>query len=503
LFETLVADLATRLAASAADRIDGTIDDTLRQLAATLRLDWVHLWPAADGPRRFGGYRMSLGTLPTHPELEGLLANPVVTARIRARSPVWLTSSRGAVGPDVSLSTLRAAAVVPVIQSGEGGGRWVLVFGSARDEHSWSLAERELLRILAAAVGQALARKAEAAALCRLRTELDALRARPAGEPTSPRPASAVLSASGLVASEGPAIQHALAQLEQVAQTSSTVLLLGETGVGKERFAQAIHELSARRGRQMVRVSCAAIPVALIESELFGRERGAYTGALTRQVGRFESASGSTLFLDEIGELSADVQAKLLRVLEERVIERLGSSTSIDIDVRIIAATNRNLEKAVAEGAFREDLFYRLNVFPIAIPPLRDRVEDIPGLAWKFVDEFSQSIGRSIHSISVESMRQLKAYAWPGNIRELRNVIERAVIVCKGPVLTVNVPQPGPARPTASTTALKDVEAAHIRSVLESCGWRIRGASGAAERLGLKPSTLETRMARLGLKRPR
>jgi transcriptional regulator with GAF, ATPase, and Fis domain len=253
----------------------------------------------------------------------------------------------------------------------------------------------------------------------------------------------------------------------------------------------------------MIRVSCAAIPSALIESELFGRERGAYTGALTRQIGRFETANQSTLFLDEIGELSVEVQVKLLRVLEERMIERLGSPQPIKVDVRIIAATNRNLEKAVEDKSFREDLFYRLNVFPIVVPPLRERVEDIPGLVWEFVNEFSKSLGKPIESISKESMRQLQLYPWPGNVRELRNVIERAVIIATGPRLTVAMPQPAVGRQPQASSTLKNLEIEHIRATLMSTNWRIRGPGGAAERLGLKPTTLETRMAKLGVTRPK
>jgi transcriptional regulator with GAF, ATPase, and Fis domain len=242
------------------------------------------------------------------------------------------------------------------------------------------------------------------------------------------------------IVSESAAVQRALVQVKRVAPTPSTVLLRGETGVGKEVFAQAIHELSGRCQREMVRVNCAAIPATLVESELFGHERGAFTGAFGRQVGRFEYANHSTLFLDEIGELPTEVQVKLLRVLEERVIERLGSTQSIKIDVRIIAATNRNLEHAVADHTFREDLFYRLNVFPIFIPPLRERIEDLVALAWQFVEEFSERMGKPIATISEASMRQLKTYAWPGNIRELRNVIERAVITANGPELIVPLP---------------------------------------------------------------
>jgi transcriptional regulator with GAF, ATPase, and Fis domain len=301
---------------------------------------------------------------------------------------------------------------------------------------------------------------------------------------------------------ESPAIRRALQQAEQVAPLPSTVLLLGETGVGKEVLANTIHELSPRRHRQMIRVSCAAIPTTLIESELFGHERGAYTGAVGRQLGRFEAANQSTLFLDEIGELSADVQVKLLRVLQDQVIERLGSTQPVKVDVRIIAATNRDLEKAVAEGRFREDLYYRLNVFPIDIPPLRERVEDVGPLAWQCVREFSKSLGKSIESISVESIREMERYHWPGNVRELRNVIERAVILAKGPQLTIAMPQPMPSPRFQPSLTLRNVQIEHIRATLQSTNWRIRGAGGAAERLGLKPTTLETRMAKLGVTRP-
>jgi transcriptional regulator with GAF, ATPase, and Fis domain len=290
--------------------------------------------------------------------------------------------------------------------------------------------------------------------------------------------------------------------VQQVAATDSTVLLIGETGTGKELFATQIHELSGRRGRAMVRVNCSAIPATLMESELFGREKGAYTGALARQIGRFELADRSSIFLDEIGELPPEVQVKLLRVLEERQIERLGSPVSIRVDTRIIAATHRDLEKRIGEGAFRDDLFYRLNVFPIQVPPLRDRVDDIPLLVWRFVEEFSKAFGKRIEAIPRENMAELQRYTWPGNIRELRNVVERAMIVASGPRLTITLPQSTSAA-TRRSTRLSDVEREHIRSVVESAGWRIRGAGGAADRLGLKPTTLETRMAKLGITRPK
>jgi transcriptional regulator with GAF, ATPase, and Fis domain len=309
---------------------------------------------------------------------------------------------------------------------------------------------------------------------------------------------------SGLtpVVGRSAAIRAVLEQIDQVAETDSTVLLVGETGTGKELCATRIHELGLRRARPMVRVNCAAIPTTLIESELFGRERGAYTGALARQIGRFELANHSTIFLDEIGDLPPEVQVKLLRVLEERQIERLGSPSSIPVDVRIIAATHRDLEQRIVEGTFRADLYYRLNVFPIHVPPLRERAEDIPRLVWRFVDEFSKAFGKRIDSIDRDDLSALQRYPWPGNIRELRNVVERAMIVTTLHRLTIPVPLATPTFARRSTRLI-DVEREHIRGVLEGTAWRIRGTGGAAERLGLKPTTLETRMAKLGLFRAR
>jgi PAS domain S-box-containing protein len=307
---------------------------------------------------------------------------------------------------------------------------------------------------------------------------------------------------SGVIVGQSQAMRRVLAQVEQVAGTDSTVLILGETGTGKELFATRIHELSGRRTRPMVRVNCSAIPSTLIESELFGREKGAFTGALARQAGRFELADHSSIFLDEIGDLPPDVQIKLLRVIEERQVERLGSPKPVRVDTRIIAATHRNLELRIADGLFREDLFYRLNVFPIEVPALRDRVEDIPLLVWRFVEEFSQRFSKRIDSIPKDNLAELQGYLWPGNIRELRNVVERAMIVATGPVLRVALPVPSAEAATRSAN-LAEVEKEHIRGVLERVGWRIRGPAGAAARLGLPPTTLETRMAKLGLSRPR
>ena len=303
------------------------------------------------------------------------------------------------------------------------------------------------------------------------------------------------------IAGDSVAIRTVLEQVRQVSPTPATVLLLGETGVGKELFAETIHDASPRRRRPMVKVNCAAMPAALIESELFGHERGAFTDAAFRRIGRFEAADGSTILLDEVGELPPEVQVKLLRVLEERTVERLGGNHSLKVDVRIIAATNRNLEEAVARRTFREDLFYRLNVFPLTIPPLRDRPEDIPSLVQTFVDAFAQAYGKRIDAVAKHSLAALQEYEWPGNVRELRNLIERAMIVATGPTLTINVPHRACVHGRSAGEKLVDVEAEHIRSVLDSCRWRIRGLGGAAERLAVKPTTLESRMMRLGIAR--
>jgi PAS domain S-box-containing protein len=307
---------------------------------------------------------------------------------------------------------------------------------------------------------------------------------------------------SGEILGGSDALHAALARAEKVAETESTTLILGETGTGKELLARAIHRMSPRRNKPMITVNCAAIPAALIENELFGSEKGAYTGAVSRQIGRFEAADGGSLFLDEIGELPLELQVKLLRVLQEGQFERLGSTRTLTVDVRVIAATNSDLETMVEQGRFRRDLFYRLNVFPITVPPLRSRVEDIPVLTRAFVAEFAAVMGKPVASIRQSSLAALSAYPWPGNVRELRNVIERAMIEMTGPVLTVRLPEDPLVPRTAVSNRLEDVEREHIKRVLAATGWRVRGKRGAAEALDLHPSTLESRMKKLGIKRP-
>jgi formate hydrogenlyase transcriptional activator len=307
----------------------------------------------------------------------------------------------------------------------------------------------------------------------------------------------------GDVIGNSESFRRAVRKIEQVATTDATVLLLGETGTGKELISSKIHELSRRRQKKMVKVNCAALPATLIESELFGRERGAFTGALTREVGRFELAHDSTILLDEIGELPLELQSKLLRVLQEGEFERLGSSRTISVDARIIAATNRDLTDLVRKGKFREDLFYRLNVFPITVPPLRERREDIPSLVWHFVDELGRQMGRSIEKIPTSTMAALKDYSWPGNIRELRNLVERSLITSTDTVLRVDLPAVSSSSLMGMRTeTLEEAERSHILSVMSMTGWRVRGERGAAQILNVPPTTLESRMQKLGVVRP-
>jgi transcriptional regulator with GAF, ATPase, and Fis domain len=296
------------------------------------------------------------------------------------------------------------------------------------------------------------------------------------------------------------AMDAVLLKVKQVAPTDAPVLLLGETGTGKGLIAKAIHESSKRRDKPLVQVNCASLPAQLIESELFGHEKGAYTTAYKKRVGRFELADGATLFLDEIGDLPMELQAKLLRALQDHEFERIGSSTTIKVDVRVIAATNRNLTRAIEEGHFREDLWYRLSVFPITVPPLRQRKEDIPDLLAHFVDMYNRKLGKQIEKTPHELLERLMRYDWPGNVRELENIIHRAVIISQGKELFLDVPEETCGPPLDHVT-LEDVQRKHITNVLELCHWKIEGVDGAAERLGIHPSTLRSRMKKLRIQK--
>ncbi len=312
----------------------------------------------------------------------------------------------------------------------------------------------------------------------------------------------------GEIVGESASLRRVLKQVETVAPTGATVLIQGETGTGKELIARALHELSPRRDRTFVKINCAAIPMGLLESELFGHEKGAFTGAISQKIGRFELAHRGTLLLDEVGDIPPELQPKLLRVLQEQEFERLGGTKTIRVDVRLVAATHRDLSRMVAEGRFREDLYYRLNVFPVVLPPLRERPDDIPRLVRHFTQQFARRMGRKIESIPATVMESLMQYAWPGNIRELQNVIERAVILSPGPSLqipAVDLPPVTRALNVASaatSSTLADAERDHIMGVLRESGWILGGPRGAAARLGMKRTTLQSKMKRLGISRP-
>jgi formate hydrogenlyase transcriptional activator len=502
--ERFIAGLSRQFIDVPSDQIDSTIREGLRRACTLLGLDRADFirFTAAGSP--VGPVTWQSG--------DGAAGDLATSLRERFPSTLERTlageATLFAVTGDLSSETdrvsfealgIRSAIVLPLSVDGRVTG--LVCFAAVERPQSWPAPLVERMKLVGSVFAPVVARQHRDEELRATMAEAQLLRNQLQMENVYLRQEAGERLGPTEIVGQSAALRQVLAQVQQVAATDSTVLLLGETGTGKELFATHVHALGSRRARQIVRVNCAAIPATLIESELFGREKGAFTGALARQVGRFELADHSTIFLDEIGDLPLDVQVKLLRVLEERKFERLGSPRPISVDVRIIAATHRNLEQRIAEGLFREDLYYRLNVFPIRVPSLRERVEDIPLLVWMLVEEFSRTLGKRIDTIDKETIAELQRHSWPGNVRELRNVIERAMIVATSRRLTITLPQSSSAAPRRSPKLI-DVEKDHIRGVLENTGWRIRGTGGAADRLGMKPTTLETRMAKLGLRRP-
>ncbi len=488
-----------------AGEVDTAIEDAQRRIVEELGLDRSSLFQLdASANDLLFTHQWARPGMPAAPDrLSARESFPALLERVLAGEVVAFSSVDDVRGP-VDRETLRRFSTMSNVTIPlKVGGRIIgaLAFGTISHERAWPPQLVNRLCLMATVFANALARKRSDHALQDAHAEVVRLKDRLSQENVYLRQAARETLGTPIMG-RSPAIQRVLEQVRQVAATDATVLLLGETGTGKELFATRIHDASARRDRAMVRVNCAAIPSALVESELFGREKGAYTGALSRQMGRFEAADQSTIFLDEIGDLPPEVQVKLLRVLENRQIERLGSPRPVKVDTRIIAATHRNLESAIVEGHFREDLFYRLNVFPILVPPLRDRLEDVPLLVERFVADFSKTSGKRVDSIAKSSLTALQQYAWPGNVRELRNVVERAMIVTTGGRLVIEPPAVTAGNRNHSMK-LADVEAGHIRAVLAATNWRVRGPGGAAEQLGLKPTTLESRMSRLGLRRPK
>jgi formate hydrogenlyase transcriptional activator len=387
------------------------------------------------------------------------------------------------------------------------GGRNLFALATAvfSGYRTWSAADERRLRVVGQVLVNALYRKRIEGELRETLAEVRALKDRIEEENAYLRTSLAEIAHPSEIVGLSPGLKRAVSLAAQVAPSDSTVLLLGETGTGKELFANAIHAQSRRSKGPFIKVNCAAIPATLLESELFGHEKGAYTGAIASRPGRFELADGGTLLLDEIGDLPSEVQAKLLRVLQDHEVQRLGARSSHKVDVRIVAATNQDLERLIAQGGFRQDLYYRIAVFEIRIPPLRERREDIPLLTWSIINRRQGELGRSIERISRPSIEALQRYPWPGNVRELENVVERALILSSGNVLELDesfAAGVAGGQPRHDSCSFDRIAADHIVDVLERCRWKIDGNGNAAEVLGLHPNTLRSRMRKLGISRP-
>jgi len=508
-FELLITEISSALVRVSSEKVDSVIRESLQRILDFFQISRVILWQL-EGPdsKRFvithGAIRPGHGPK----EIPYLTTDsfPWMTAQYlqgqeTRYSQIDDLPEEAAVDKETlrSYSTKYSAMAIPLFDGDNVYGIFTL---GITEELFWPEEWVARLRLVAHIFSSALIRKQTELIIQKTRKELERTKAQLEWENVYLRREMKELYSPAEIIYQSQVMAEVLTKAKQVAATNSSVLLVGETGTGKEMIASMIHDASSRSGRTVIRVNCGAIPAALVESEMFGREKGAYTGALSRQIGRFEMAHESTIFLDEITDLPLEVQGKLLRVLEEKQIERLGNPQPIDVNVRVIAATNENLEKAVQDGKFREDLYYRLNVFPIQIPPLRERREDIPMLVWFFVDRFSREFGKKVESIPKPIMDSLMQHPWPGNVRELRNTIERAMIVLNSTKLHVELPKVTASGNSSENVTLKEIETAHIRRVLEETSWKIRGKGGAAEILGMKPTTLETRMVKRGITRP-
>lgn len=503
-FERLISDLSTRFVSISSDRMDREIESALHQIRDFFDVDRCTLFEISQNKTsaRVSHAEIANGinSVPASFEIKKLF--PWVHEKVILEGNNICFTSRDELPPEAAIDIetyrtwgTRSNLMLPIII--DGSVDYAISIATVRHERSWPhLLIMERLRLLGEIFANAFERTRTEEHLIKSYAEITKLKERIEAESNYLLQEIKLAHSHGEIIGQSDAIKDVLRQVEQVAMTDSVVLISGETGTGKELVARAIHNISHRKKRLMVVINCASLPPTLVESELFGREKGAYTGALTRQVGRFEVADNSTILLDEIGELSPELQAKLLRVLQFGEFERLGSPKVVQVNVRIIAATNRDLLEEVRKGTFREDLYYRLNVFPIEIPPLRNRLDDIPMLVWAFVNEFTEKMGKSIKTIPKKTMEALQGYHWPGNVRELRNVIEHAVIISSKDILNVRLPEISP-KASARILSLEEAERRHIAAVLEKTGWRIKGRHGAAELLGLKPSTLYTKMNKL------
>jgi formate hydrogenlyase transcriptional activator len=502
-FERMLADLSARFANIPAEQIEAEI-----QIAQVILRQFLGFDRSSFGEFQDDGSLVILSATAAdgiEPERPGSLPSQIEWFLAKLRAGEIVQGLPGDLPPEAVAEVEYCQRIglcwhlsIPLRIGGRIVG--VIAFSTLHETRACSDDLVARLKLVGEVFAHAIARKREQEKLLAALAEIRVLKDRLERENSYLQHVAQTRAPQGLT-SRSPRFLSVIREIAQVAQTNSTVLLLGETGSGKEILAQAIHDASARNDRPMIKVNCAALPASLIESELFGREKGAFTGALAKQAGRFEIADGSTIFLDEVGELPLELQPKLLRVLQEGEFERLGSTKTIRVNARVIAATNRPLAQAVKEGKFREDLFYRLDVFPIEVPPLRERREDIPMLLWTFVKEFSNSMGKPIDEIGDESMLALQEYHWPGNVRELRNVIERAMILCHGPKLCIKLGHTTlrPIALKATAGSLDEAERAIILQAVEQCNWRIRGPNGAAALLDIKPTTLESRIKKLGL----
>jgi transcriptional regulator with GAF, ATPase, and Fis domain len=508
-FVTLLAELSTRFAALPAQRVSAQIDHALDALLDHFGTDRISLIELreADESLVVAHSRVRPGAEGVPSVLGRTAAATWYAPRLRAGEVVRLDRIPDDLPPEAREEldhavrfAFRSHVAVPVSVAG----RWICALATATcaDYRRWSDETVQEVRIVGQLLANALHRAQLEGELRESVDELRRLRDSLRAENEYLREEIDVAAGFERIVGRSPALRRALELAAQVAETPASVLLLGETGTGKDLIARAIHARSPRRERAFIRVNCAALPPSLVESELFGYEKGAFTGATSSKPGRFELAHEGTLFLDEIGELPAEVQAKLLRVLQDGEFERLGAVQTRKVDVRLVAATNRDLGRAMAGGGFREDLFYRIAAFPIQVPPLRDRPEDVPLLAWDFLHRRGPELGRRIERIPEAALAALSRYAWPGNVRELGNVLERALILSKGPELRLDPAFAGAERRTPAGLGLLEVEREHIVRVLEKCRWKINGPGNAAETLGLHPNTLRARLRKLGLARP-
>jgi len=508
-FGDLVVDLLARFSAVASQQVDSEVDRALEELAGFLGTDRGSLIEVnTESGVMTVTHNWARPGVPVHPPGTRISGEfPWAQARLRECGPVRFDRLPDQLPIDASAERKLATSLpicsfvaVPL----QIGSRWVcaLSTSTARSYRTWGDEDIEHIKIVGQVLANAIHRRnieinlreslAEVRRLQRrLETENQYLR-----ESVEGNPGFEEIAGKSLV------LREALVLAARVAPTSTAVLLLGETGTGKELLARAIHARSKRSESPFIKINCAALPSTLIESELFGHEKGAFTGAASAKAGRFELADSGTLFLDEVGELAPEAQAKLLRVLESGEFERVGGTRTRRVDVRIVAATNRDLERAMADGRFREDLYYRLSSFPIRLPPLRDRREDIPLLLWDLIQRRQDELGSRIKHVPEDVMQALTRYSWPGNIRELSNVIERALILTKGSEFKLDASFVGRSERTQPGESLEEVERAHFLHVLERCRWRITGPGHAAEILRMKPSTVRYRIKKLGINRP-